>query len=534
MKKGDQHPAKSGRKTAPPLDSYEQSLKLAFEMHNSGRALEAEALCRVLLQIRPDDGQLLFLLGMILHKAGMDDEAVRWLLLAGKNQPKSARIFHGLGCAYQGLEDHERAAAAFEIAIRLEPRTPDAWYQLGLSCYWQEDIERAVALFSRAVEINPRDSRSWNNLGKCLKELNRLDESIEAYNRALEIEPDYALMRYGRAVSLLCAGRLAEGFKEYEWRRHSMKARHFFKPEWHGENAPGRTLLLHAEQGFGDAIQMVRFIRSARRRVGRIVLECRPELRTLLEYSRCADIVVPYGASLPEFDLFLSLSSLPFVLGTTLETIPTKTPYLAAPVRETPLPAGSGVLKAGLAWAGNPGHHQDAARSVQFLDLAPILDVPGVAFYSLQKPVPGRDEPDLGLASNIHSNLDLKDFLATASIIAELDLVIAVDTAVAHLAGALGKPVWLLLQHSPDWRWFLNRSDTPWYPTMRLFRQTKRNSWKEPIARIAEELTNGRGFLLKRPPGGGVSLEQIPCAEPIPNFPNLNDAPPSNCGVNGR
>jgi len=455
-------------------------------MHNAGRIEEAEVLCRTLEQIRPKNGQLLFLLGMVLHKTHQDQEAVKWLSRAAEFQAGSARIFNGLGCAYQGLEQHTRAAAAFERAIELEPQSPYAYYNLGKSCYRLEQVDRAAALFRRAAQISPRDFASWNNLGKCLKELNHLDDSIEAYDRALEIKPDYALAHYGRAISLLAAGRLSDGFQEYEWRRHSMTPRKFPQPLWNGEQAPEKTLFIHAEQGFGDAIQMARFVKAARRRVTRVILECRPELRTLFEYSKCADTIIPYGAPIPSFDFFLPMLSLPRALG--IAAIPNEPPYLSAPVHE-PLPPGRGRLKAGLAWAGNPKHPQDAARSIRLQDLSPILRAPNVAFYSLQQTIPARDKSCLeSLSDVLNATLVFKDFLETASVIAHLDLVITVDTAVAHLAGALGKPVWLLVQHSPDWRWFPSRHDTSWYPTMILFRQEKRNEWNLPITRIASAL----------------------------------------------
>jgi len=471
------------------IDSYDRSLKLAFEMQNTGRSGEAEALCRVLRQIRPQDAQLLFLLGMVLHKGGRDDEAVEWLLLAAGYQPQSARVFSGLGCAYQKLHDHQRAAAAFEKALRLEPQSAATEYNLGNSSYKLGQVEQASSLFRNAVEKDPRDSASWNNLGKCLKELNRLDESIDAYNRALEIAPDFALARYGRAVSQLAAGRYPEGFQDYEWRWHLITPRQFQQPEWTGISAPGQTLFLHAEQGFGDAIQMVRFIPLARERVGRVILECRPELHTLFQYSECADTVIPYGMEIPSFDCRLSLISLPRALGVTLDTIPNWTPYLRASSCEGLPPMQPGRLKVGLAWAGNPEHHQDAARSLRLEQLAPVLQVPGVTFHNLQQPVPAGDQACLQTMSAIfRSGLKLANFLDTASVVSEMDLVISVDTAVAHLAGALGKPVWILLQHSSDWRWLLNRQTSPWYPTAQLFRQAKRNEWETPILRVAEAL----------------------------------------------
>ncbi|HTV41413.1 MAG TPA: GNAT family N-acetyltransferase [Candidatus Sulfotelmatobacter sp.] len=472
----------------PQSTAFESSLKLAFELHNSGRSEDAEALCRVLEKIHPADSQLLFLLGMILHKKNQDSEAVQYLSLAAQNRPDSARILKGLGCAFQGLKDHARAAGAFERAIELQPQSADNYYNLGKSCYRLEQIERAHALFQRAVEINPRDFNSWNNLGKCLKELNRLDESVEAYDRAAEIAPDYALARYGRAMSLLAAGRFTEGFEEYEWRWRSMTPRKLPQPAWQGENAPGKTLFIHAEQGFGDAIQMARFVRLARERAGHVILECRPELTRLFQYSECADTVISYGPPVPSFDFFIPMLSLPRVLGITRENIPADTPYLRAPARAM-LPAAPppGHLKVGIAWAGNPNHHQDAARSVPLQSLMPVLQIPGVTFYNLQQTVPPPDRVFLETLPNVFS-FTFQDFLGTASVIAELDLVISVDTAVAHLAGALGKPAWMLLQHSPDWRWFLDRDDTPWYAQMQLFRQVERNDWTGPIERVAGAL----------------------------------------------
>ena len=485
------------------LDSFDQSLKLAFEMHNAGRSGEAEALCRTLMEIRSRDNQLLFLLGMISHKSGRHAEAVQWLSQAAQSHSGSARIFSGLGCAYQALQDHAQAAAAFEKAVSLNPRSAPSHYNLGNACYRLDQVERAVIHFRHAVEINPRDHVSWNNLGKCLKELNQLDESLQAYDRAVEVMPDYALAHYGRAMSLLSAGRFLKGFREYEWRWHSLTPRKLSQPVWNGEPHPGKTLFIHAEQGFGDAIQMVRFVSLARRQFAHVLLECRPELKTLFEYSNCADVVIPYGAPIPAFDYFLPQSSLPRALSTTLDTIPRQIPYLRAPVGAE-LSSKPGYLKVGLVWAGNPNYHQDAARSIPLQSLAPVFQVPGVAFYSFQQTVPARDESCLRTLTNIQADFRFEDFLQTASALHRLDLLISVDTAVAHLAGALGKPVWLLLQHSANWRWLQDREDTPWYTGTRLFRQSKRSDWTLLIARVAEalqlmNLSSPAGEILDRP-----------------------------------
>jgi tetratricopeptide (TPR) repeat protein len=479
--------------TAGQGDAFDQVLKVAFELHNAGRHADAEAMCRVLMRINPRDGQLLFLLGMALQKLGRNGEALRCLEQAVEVQPQSARIFNGLGFVYQGLRDYARAVEHYQKAIELGMQSADTFYSMGNACYQLGDIEQATQSFAEAVKLKPQDVASWNNLGKCLADSGRLEESIQTYDRAMAIDPNYALARYGRALSLLASGRLPEGFREYnQWRYYCIERREFPQPIWQGEPIRGKTLFLHAEQGFGDAIQHVRHVRQARERVAKVILECRPELKTLFAHSACADEVIAFGEKIPPFDYFTSLVSLPGILGVTLPTIPNAVPYLKAGILKSgtgaPLPpAPAGHLKIGVAWAGSPTHHNNAARSMRLEELAPLLALPKATFYSLQKIRPAYDEAYFRTCSQL-VDLNAQDFLETSAMVAEMDLVIAVDTAVAHLAGALAKPVWTLLPFSPDWRWFQNRADTPWYPTMRLFRQSQRNQWQPVVAEVVEEL----------------------------------------------
>ncbi len=477
-----------------PLDSYETDLQRAFAAQNAGRSAEAETLCRQLLPVRLADARLHFLLGMVLHRLARDAEAVTALQHAATLSPREAAIFNGLGCAFHSLKDFSRAVENFRQAIALKPHLADLHYSLGNSVYQLGDVEAAAAAFRRAVELNPRDAASWNNLGKTRMELNRLEESLAAYDQALAVKPDYALAHYGRALTLLAAGDLPDGFREFEWRPRRIP-RAFSQPRWRGEPLAGRTIFLHAEQGFGDAIQTVRFIPQLRERGARVILECRPEQKSLFAFSRCADEVIAFGEPIPAFDFYASLVSLPGMLGVTLAAIPHRVPYLAAPAGEK-LPGEN--PKIGVVWAGNPHHHHDAKRSLPLAELAPILQLPGKTFLSLQLPVPESDSAALKKFPGL-TRLDrrMTDFLETAAVVAQLDLVIAVDTAVAHLAGALGKPVWLLLPSASDWRWFRQFGDaTPWYPTMRLFRQTQRGDWTAVIARVAEALR------LQKPPSG--------------------------------
>jgi Flp pilus assembly protein TadD len=474
----------------PDPDVLQRVLKVAFDLHNSGRPADSEALCRLLLPQLPKDSQLQLLLGMILQKTGRSLEALKYLETAAKLQPQSARILNSLGFVYQSLKNHTRAVECYAQAIELGWGAADTYYSMGNACHQLGDVERAAALFRKAVELKPLDVASWNNLGKCLNDSNRLEESIEIYNKALALDPTYAMAGYGRAISLLAAGRLTEGFREYnQWRTHGIKPRQFPQPEWQGEPIPGKTLFLHAEQGFGDAIQYVRLIPQVHERAAKVILECRPELKTFFTHCACADVVMAYAEPIPEFDYFTSLASLPGILGVTLPTIPNQVPYLKVEAPGPLPPAPPGHLKVGVVWAGNPHHHNNANRSMRLRELAPLLQVPDVTFYSLQVPVPPADEklfrslPQLtDMSGQFHG------FLETAAAVAQLDLIIAVDTAVVHLAGALAKPVWTLLPFAPDWRWLLEREETPWYPTMRLFRQKQRGQWPPVIARVAEEL----------------------------------------------
>ena len=475
---------------APNPEAWQRVLKVGFDLHNSGRHEDAEALCRLLLPHLPQDSQLLLLLGMVLQKMGRSLEALKYLEPAAKLQPKSARILNSLGFVHQSLKSHARAVEYYARAIELGWGAADTYYSMGNACHQIGEVERAADMFRKAVELKPLDVASWNNLGKCLNDSNRLEEAIETYNRALALDPHYAMAGYGRAITLLAAGRLSEGFREYnQWRTHGIKPRQFPQPEWQGEPIPGKTLFLHAEQGFGDAIQYVRLIPQARELTARVILECRPELKTFFTHCACADVVIAYGETIPPFDYFTSLASLPGILGVTLPTIPQRVPYLKVEVPGLLPPAPAGHLKVGVVWAGNPVHHNNANRSMRLREFAPILQVPDVAFYSLQIAVPPHDEK---LFRSLSQLTDLsgqfESFLETAATVAELDLIIAVDTAVAHLAGALAKPVWTLLPFAPDWRWMLDHEGTAWYPTMRLFRQKQRGQWQPVIARVTEEL----------------------------------------------
>jgi len=365
-----------------------------------------------------------------------------------------------------------------------------------------QTITEAAEVLRGAVAARPHLSEAWWHLGGVLREQCRFAEAAECQQRVLALDPDHVGAHLQLAYILLTLGDLPAGSvaHEYRWGKgHNRRYPIEGKKLWNGEALPGGTLLLWGELGFGDVVQFVRFAKLARRRVGRVLLHCHPALAVAMATAQGLDAVIPIGAPLPEFDAFLPVCSLMRVFGTTLDTIPDDVPYLAvnrdraAPL--APMLAGDG-LKLGLVWAGNPRHGNDRRRSLPLAALAPILDMPGIRFFSLQTAAftgePDRRGAELRASRWASGVADiasaLHDFADTAAALSQLDLLISVDTAVVHLAGALGLPAWVLLPFNADWRWLRNRDDSPWYPTLRLYRQDESFEWGPVIERVRRDL----------------------------------------------
>jgi hypothetical protein len=348
-------------------------------------------------------------------------------------------------------------------------------------------MDGAEASLRRALELSPDYAEAHSNLGSVLGEKEMWREAAAELTEAVRLRPDYAAAHWNLGLVLLMLGDLERGWAEYDWRRRVsgliVPLLQFARPPWEGEALNGRRVLVHAEQGFGDAIHFVRYAAMVAGRGGVPVVYCPPVLAGLLRGAEGVEQVVGFGETLPEFDLHCPLLSLPNIFKTTLANIPADVPYIRADealVRQwAGRLNGDGRKKVGLVWAGGikpPG------RSLPLAALAPLGGIPGVKFYSLQKDEAAGELADAppGLRMDDWSG-DLTDFSQTAALIANLDLVITIDTAVAHLAGAMGKPTWVLLKHVPDFRWMLGRTDSPWYPTMRLFRQTRAGDWETPV-----------------------------------------------------
>ncbi len=397
---------------------------------------------------------------------------------------------YDIALIYQREKDFARARLAYQRLVAGGARDPNTFFNAGVAAFKHGDLVGAERWFHASAMVAPKAPRAFINLAMIYRTWGYVKEAVACLEHAVTLAPDSPEAHWNLANALLVSGDLEKGFAAYESRFHrpGREERKLPAPRWRGEDLDGRTLLLTLEQGIGDAIHFVRFAEQAAARGARVVMECHPGLEELLASAPGVARTVAAGAPVPEADRYLPLMSLPHVLGTRLETIPAPIPYLKAPESAPPfvLP---GELKVGLVWRGNPKHEADDKRSVPLEMLAPLLAVPGVSWFSLQVgDVAAEREASPFAARMTDLAPRLRDFGATASAVAALDLVISVDTAVAHLAGAMGKPVWTLIAEANDWRWLSGRSDTPWYPTMRLFRQRRGRDWQPALKAMANEL----------------------------------------------
>jgi tetratricopeptide (TPR) repeat protein len=485
------------------------------------RSEEALTLFRKAVTSNPGSAGAHLSLGNTLQALGRHEEAVERYQRALALRPHDAHAQNNLGNSYLALRRLEEAAECFRQAVARQPGLDAAHGNLGNTWLELNRPEEALRAYEAALALNPRVAATHSNRGRSLAALGRHQEAIAAYEAGLALEPrlagihsnlgrtlvalnqhEEALLRFARAreldpedaqhplslgVSRLALGEYAAGWPDYEARWRSPRyplPRTYPQPRWDGSaDVAGKTIFLYFEQGLGDTIQFVRYAPLLAERGARVVLEApKGLLRLFRSLEGVADLLGP-GDPPPDFDFHAPLLSLPLAFQTRIENIPGRVPYLnAAAVRtETSI---------GLCWAGNPGNSNDQNRSIPLRELIPLLEVPGVRFLSLQKMLRDGDDAILRAHANVDIDTDRKgmDFADTAALIAGLDLVITVDTAVAHLAGALGKPVWVLLPFSAHWAWLRDREDSPWYPTATLFRQPRPGEWRSVVERAAHAL----------------------------------------------
>lgn len=453
-----------------------------------GRLEEAAQAYRAALELAPERPGLHNALGVVLKALGQNEEAAQALRQAAALAPDDAEVRNNLGATLAELGRPDEAATALRAALAARPDHPGALNNLGTVLHTLGRVDEAVAVLQEARRLAPDQTDILNNLGVALRDLGALDRALACFDAVLEDAPADADARLNRATVLLLRGELTQGWDGLEWRDrvHGAVPREPGRPRWTGEALDGRTLLVRAEQGLGDMIQFCRYVPLIIG--GTIVVEAPRPLVRLLGGLPGAAGIVEQGAALPAFDLECKVMSLPRLFGTTLETIPARVPYLVADpgavARWRGRVAALGGLAVGLCWAGSAVYQHDRRRSLDPRLLAPLARVPGVRLVSLQKDAPAHT----AFAALTDWTSELGDFADTAGLIAALDLVITADTAVAHLAGALGRPVWLLNRFGGDWRWLQNRTDSPWYPTLRQFRQPALNDWAHVVAQVAEAL----------------------------------------------
>jgi len=487
-----------GSFTIPGWMTLQQQLESGRLHHKAGRLAEAEKIYRQVLVREPDHADALHLLGVVAIETGRPQMAVELIRRATAVCSTNAFYHSNLGNALTDLGQLDQALISYRQAVLLQPESAEVHYNLGVALQRNGQLDEAIAAYRQAVGLKPDLAAAHRNLAVALKGNGQLDEAIASYREALRLKPDDARTHNNLALALLTRGDFQEGWEEHEWRwkcrDFPSPPRNFVQPQWDGCALEGRTLLLHAEQGLGDAIQFIRYLPLVEQRGGRIIIECQVELQRLLRsMAGNWQIVVPSQPS-PVFDLHCPLLSLPRVFGTNLANIPHPVAYLHADAEDARswqnrLASDSPLMKVGLAWAGSPAHRNDCNRSMRLAKLAPLGQLPGARLFSLQKGKEAAEAKTLPPGMELVDwTQELKDFADTAALVANLDLVIAVDTAVVHLAGAMGKPVWTLLPFVPDWRWLLEREDSPWYPTMRLFRQNSWGDWNSVIKRVTEAL----------------------------------------------
>jgi len=477
----------------------------------SKQAVAAVASFERAIAIAPDFAEAHVNRGDALRRLGKLEAAVASFKQAIALQPDLMQAYANLGKALEELGQPDQAVAIFDQAIAISPDSAAAFYNRGNALKANRQADAALASYDQAIGLNPSYAEAWYNKGVVLQERNQIDPAIAHYRRAIDINPGYALAHWNLATALLTGADHERGWEAFEWRWRNPETglvpnrRGLRQPAWLGREAlAGKTILLQSEQGLGDTLQFCRYAKLVSALGARVILEVQPPLIEVLRNLEGVDQLLPDAArKIPEVDYHCSLMSLPLALGTTLETIPNQVPYIFSEPQKVDRwrdkLGPTSQLRVGLVWSGGHRPNQPELKSVNERRNIPLhklapLRMDGVTFYSLQKGQPAEAElPALvqagwGGPTIIDLTADLHDFSDTAALIEHLDLVISVDTSTAHLAGAMGKPVWVLNRFDTCWRWMLERDDSPWYPTLKLYRQTTPGDWDTVVERVRDDL----------------------------------------------
>jgi tetratricopeptide (TPR) repeat protein len=474
-------------------DSFAAHGNYAIVLRPLKRAAEAEAHARRALALNPGYATGYKVLAELLTERRDVDGALKAYERLVALEPRNIAAHNNTALLLRKIGKLDEALAAVSRASALDPENPQIRFNMLMLKRDDAVLEEATALCRRALERHPASAEILVNLAVCTQFSGHYAEAVACLERAVALNPDHREAAFNLSLLLLLLGDYARGWRLYEerWRLLETTKPRLPQPEWRGEDLGGRTILLVAEQGYGDSIQALRYVPQVAARGGRVVLHLDRPLVRLAAGLPGNVVIVPKRAPLPTFDVWCPMLSLPGIFNTTAETIPTG-PYLRPrqPIVERWRSRLGDLrgLKVGLAWAGSPIHVNDYRRSIGLERLKPLLEAPGVSFVSLQVGPRAADLAALGPHAVADIASDLTDFAETAGAILNLDLVIAVDTSVVHLAGALGRPAWVMLPFCPDWRWLLDRDDTPWYPSLKLYRQDKPGNWDRVVARVAADL----------------------------------------------
>jgi Flp pilus assembly protein TadD len=497
---------RSAKRLDEAVPLYRKAIQLDSQCaefhHDLGLALsemkqreQAEVAYREALRLKPDAPDVWNNLGVVLEGRGVPEEAVKAYQEALRLRPESPDVLNNLGVAFSAQRKFADAVSCYQQALQLAPNSPSIYSNLGNALRSEGRLDDAITSLQKAVELKPSYAEAHNNLGIVLVHSGRIDEGLGHYDRAIYLAPDYPEPHLNRSMALLARGDFDRGWTEYEWRwkGKNFARRKYRQPRWDGSDLSGRTILIYFEQGMGDTMQFIRYARMLKQRGATVLMQPHEMLLGILEGCPGIDRLISPGKELPPFDTHASLLSLPGLFKTTADNIPAEVPYLFARpdlVEVWRERIGQGPeLKVGVVWQGNPQHRGDHIRSIPLRFFAELTKVSGIRWFSLQKGS-GRDQ--LSQLSNEVPITDLHDqlldFRETAAAIQNLDLVICCDTSVSHLAGALGRPVWMALPTAADWRWLRSGDTTAWYPTMRLFRQQQAGDWSTVFEQFAEAL----------------------------------------------
>ena len=506
----------------------QQIFSEAVRCHQAGRLGDAEKMYRDLLAVEPRHADVLHLLGMVEMQGGRHREGVAHIEQAiALTAARPVAEFHSnIATGFRALGLLDRAADHLKIAATLKPADAIAHFRAGLLLMEKAAYGEAMPYFRNAValktdfaeahsnlgaalkhlgklqealealrtaaSLQPRDAAARYSLGVVLKDMGRLKEAIACFEAATALDPQHAGAQWNMALGHLLSGNFQEGWKTFDWYKKikGAKVRSYSQPPWDGGDLAGKTILLYEDHGYGDTLQFARYAREIGARAGRVLVSCRPELARLLSRVPGVDAVVGAADPLPPFDCHASFFELPMVMGTSVQNIPSDVPYFVPPADLVGAWHGRNLLKpglnAGIVWRGNK--KTDPRRAMTVQQVAKICAVPGFNWLSLQVGVEPDEQEVLSRVGIADCGDVLSDWADTAALIATLDLVVTVDTGVAHLAGALAKPVWIMLPFVPDWRWLLERTDSPWYPTARLFRQPAIAGWDAVVHDVAQAL----------------------------------------------